>query len=295
MNRIDRIGGPESESPESGHLILTVMIALIVAAILLTAVVQQWSVIQRRENEEELIFRGNQYVKAIALYQKEHGGAYPTSLEILVKPGVRQLRYIRKLYKDPMAPDGKWGILLADPTGKGFINPNAPALDGEGAVQGLEDLGQGFGEDKRKPFGHPSSGRRRGDNPGTSSSGSSWDTGSGSGGAGEDEESVTAPNQPIGPIVGVVSLYDTSSYRRYREHENYADWTFSVFDLMNQQQQNAQQPVAAVPTLGSGIGPGGAQTIFGGANGPIGGSTPNPFGRPGTFGKQNPRTQPPPP
>jgi type II secretory pathway pseudopilin PulG len=61
---------------ESGHLLLALMIGLTVMAIFLTVVAQQWSTLERREKEKELVFRGNQYIKAIKKYQQEHGGAY---------------------------------------------------------------------------------------------------------------------------------------------------------------------------------------------------------------------------
>src|SRR5262245_48677551 len=148
-----KVAGPGNESMnqeqrsrfrdcESGHLLIAVMIGITLMLIFMTVVAQQWSSLERRENEKELMFRGTQYAKGIRKYQSEHGGAYPTSLESLMELGPRRLRYIRKLYRDPMAPDGKWGILIADPSGKGFINPNAP--QGEEGIPGLDDLGKGL-------------------------------------------------------------------------------------------------------------------------------------------------------
>jgi hypothetical protein len=70
-------GGPveeealKSTSSESGHLLLALMIGLTVMAIFLTVVAQQWSQIERRENEKELLFRGNQYIKAIKKFQMQ--------------------------------------------------------------------------------------------------------------------------------------------------------------------------------------------------------------------------------
>jgi type II secretory pathway pseudopilin PulG len=284
LERDPRIG-PIPPSRESGHLILAVMIGLTVTAIMLTAAIQQWSVVERREKEEELIFRGNQYVKAIKRYQMEHGGAFPTSLELLIQPGPRRLRYIRKLFRDPLAPDGKWGILLADPSGRGFINPNALPPEKEG-VPGLEDLGRGL----RDSFNQKLAGAARTNELRKSM----FEKRSGlfdePTGDPEGKVSVTAPGQPAGPIVGVVSLYDESSFRRFRDTENYTEWTFTVFDLENQQ-QGQQQALTPVPTPGSGIGPGGAQTILGGHSGAVGGSTPLPFGplKPGQFGNKGPR------
>jgi len=247
---------------ESGHLLLVVMMGLLVMAIMLGAAVQQWSTVQRRENEEELIFRGNQYVKAIKRYQAEHGGALPTSLEILVEPGPRRLRYIRKLFRDPMVPDGKWGILLAHPSGKGYINPNAPTPTGEGEVPGLEDLGKGLSDSGKDEYRAYKSSK--------SSRGKSFAVQSGWPAAGDtsfgdpaEKKSVTAPGQPVGPIVGVVSLANEVSFRIYREHENYTEWAFNIFED-GPQGQTQQQALTPVATPGAGVGPGGAQTITGG-------------------------------
>jgi len=246
-----------SRSSETGHLLLALMIGLTVMAIFLTVVAQQWSSMVRRENEKELIFRGNQYSKAIKKYQMEHGGAYPTRLEELVELGPRRLRYIRKLYKDPMAPDGKWGILIADPSGKGFINPNAAPA--EGGVPGLDDLGKGLSteiDDKIRASNLRNEGRKKL----FTSKGLFPDWDKPNDDDPEGKNSVTAPGQPTGPVVGVVSLWDLAAFRRYHEHENYTEWTFSVFDLLEQQPTNLQ-PKPAAPTPGFGIGPGGSQSI----------------------------------
>jgi type II secretory pathway pseudopilin PulG len=251
---------------ESGHLLLAVMIALTVMLIFLTVAAQQWSSVERRENEKELLFRGKQYTMAIKKYQMEHGGAYPTSLESLIEPGPRRLRYIRKLFRDPMAPDGKWGILIADPTGKGFINPNAPP-EQEG-VTGLEDLGQGLssssGSSSMEDDIRVSNARNEGKQKlfAKKSGFDDWLHPKGEDQDKEGKVSVTAPGQPTGPIVGVVSLYDHASFRRYHEHENYVEWTFSVFDLIDQNQQ-AKQPGAPAPTPGM-FGYGGTGTMTGG-------------------------------
>src|SRR6267142_1003317 len=113
-------------SNESGAILIVFMVTLAVAAIALGAAVQAWSTTWRRENEEELIFRGNQYVDGIIAYRKEHGGQFPLTLEDLFKPGPRRLRYIRRLYKDPIVPDGKWGLLYLMPGGQGVDDPKAP-------------------------------------------------------------------------------------------------------------------------------------------------------------------------
>ena len=48
-----------------------------------------------------MIFRGEQYARAIELYQRQYVGAYPPDFDTLVEE-----RFLRRLYKDPMTEDG---------------------------------------------------------------------------------------------------------------------------------------------------------------------------------------------
>lgn len=96
---------------DNGHIFIAVMVGITVTMIMLTAAIEPASAKIKRENEEDLIFRGEEYARAIRAYTNEHGGAWPTKLEDLIKPGPRKKRYIRKLYKNPMNRDGKWGLL----------------------------------------------------------------------------------------------------------------------------------------------------------------------------------------
>ena len=65
-----------------------------------------WSQQARREREAELIFRGEQYARAVALYQRRQPGALPSDLDMLVEQ-----RYLRRRYRDPMTRDGVFRIL----------------------------------------------------------------------------------------------------------------------------------------------------------------------------------------
>ena len=79
---------------------LAALISMITAAAVLTAIVVPLHVMQRRrETEKELIFRGNEYIRAIQKYQRKYG-IYPSSVEdLLSRDG---LRFIRRQYKDPI-------------------------------------------------------------------------------------------------------------------------------------------------------------------------------------------------
>src|SRR2546428_2554251 len=140
---------------ESGAILIIVMVVMTVAVIALTAAVQAWSTTWRRDNEEELIFRANQYVDAIIAYRKEHGGQFPLNLEDLHKPGPRRYRYIRKLYKDPIAKDHKWGLLYLMPGGQGVYDPKAAQKAQEKAAKecGYESPTAGTGAMAQMPAG----------------------------------------------------------------------------------------------------------------------------------------------
>src|SRR5690349_18642999 len=83
---------------EQGYAMAALLIAISVMAILMTAVMPVWKQDAQREKEAELIFRGQQYVHAIQLYQRTAGpGAYPPSFDFMV-----QQKFLRKRYKDPI-------------------------------------------------------------------------------------------------------------------------------------------------------------------------------------------------
>src|SRR5262245_54504534 len=133
----------ETHDLESGHLLVGLMVLVAVMMILLTVTAQSWTFLDRRDNEAELIFRGEQYANAIEFYRKETQ-QYPMELKVLNQRGPHRHRFIRKLYKDPLSKDGKWGLLYMSPTGKGFINPYATRRDQQQFVAGsFGDAGPG--------------------------------------------------------------------------------------------------------------------------------------------------------
>jgi len=108
---------------ESGIAYITLLLAVVITGISLSAVGRYWSFIDIREKEEELLFRGDQFVRAIDEYFKSsHGGAniYPNSLKDLLKDSrsLAPKRYLRKLYKDPMTGKADWILIREKKSGK---------------------------------------------------------------------------------------------------------------------------------------------------------------------------------
>ena len=91
---------------EEGYAMATLLVALLVMGVLSSIMLPAWSQAAKREREAELVFRGEQYSRAIRLFQKEHPGVFPLNLETLVEQ-----RFLRRLYKDPMTENGEFLIL----------------------------------------------------------------------------------------------------------------------------------------------------------------------------------------
>ena len=86
---------------EHGYAMVALLVAMAVMAIMMTAAMPVWKTTTQREREAELIFRGQQYARAIGLYQRKMGpGTLPPSIDLLVEQ-----RYLRKKYKDPITND----------------------------------------------------------------------------------------------------------------------------------------------------------------------------------------------
>jgi type II secretory pathway pseudopilin PulG len=97
---------PTKSSP-SGYTLLILLFALTVLTLGLMVAVPVWETQIQREKEEELIFRGKQYIEAIRIFCLKKPGTFPRSLEELFEENC-----IRRLYEDPMTKSGEWNIIL---------------------------------------------------------------------------------------------------------------------------------------------------------------------------------------
>ncbi|HPW19036.1 MAG TPA: hypothetical protein PLP83_11765 [Candidatus Aminicenantes bacterium] len=82
----------------------------------------------QREKEEELIFRGRQYAEAVRIFVLKNPGRFPSSLKELLEK-----KCIRRLYRDPFGPDGRWSVVLATgqaPSGQGAAQEVLVAPEG---------------------------------------------------------------------------------------------------------------------------------------------------------------------
>jgi type II secretory pathway pseudopilin PulG len=83
-----------------GYAMAALLVAMSVMAVLMSALLPVWTHMATREKEEELIFRGRQYARAIGLFQRKFANTAPPSIDVLVEQ-----RFLRKKYKDPITKD----------------------------------------------------------------------------------------------------------------------------------------------------------------------------------------------
>jgi type II secretory pathway pseudopilin PulG len=101
-------------TPSDGYAFVVLMIAMTVMLIALAAAVPSVYHESQREKEEELIFRGNEYARAIYLFQRQFQ-RFPKSVDELIR--TNNIRFLRHAYKDPMNPKGKWRFIHVAPNG----------------------------------------------------------------------------------------------------------------------------------------------------------------------------------
>jgi len=184
-----------------------------------------WSWVKQRENEEELIFRGREYVEAIARYHARFN-SYPPDLETLHKQ-----KFLRKLYKDPMTTSGKWKVLRPDSLVQAGVagQINQP---GQGGLQTQRDgeTGSLFPDSNKR--------EEKKDNQKDDS----------------DHLEQTGEEEPesevIGPVAGVVSRSKKKAIKVYNGQENYNKWLFVYAAPQQQAPGQAPSPPGQKPKKG---------------------------------------------
>ena len=130
-------------SPQAGYAMAALLVAMSVMAIMLSAAMPVWSQMIRRDKEEELIFRGTQYARAINQYQRKFANASPASLDVLIEQHL-----LRKKFRDPLSPnkDGEFQLLYLQ-------NQATMGPQGQGQGQGQGQSSRGTGVQSGAPVG----------------------------------------------------------------------------------------------------------------------------------------------
>jgi hypothetical protein len=108
---------------DGGYVMVVLLIAMAVSSVWMGAMLPAWRQQAVRQKEAELIFRGEQYARAIALYWRKNNQTLPPSIDVLVSQ-----RYLRKKYLDPI-------------TGKEFLAVGGFGASAPGGRGGLFDFG----------------------------------------------------------------------------------------------------------------------------------------------------------
>ncbi len=238
--------GSRDHGAERGYAMAALLVALAIMAILMTIAMPVWRHEARREKEAELVFRGEQYARAIALFKFKNANipnAMPPSIDFLV-----QNRFLRKKYKDPMTKDGEFVLIGGGSTQPGATSP-AQAQPGQ-AQPGQAQPGQA--QSGATPPG------------------------------GRSNTPPLQPNVPSAGMIGVRSKSDETSIRSYRGATRYDQWqfTFNIAPRPGGAMPMANSPDGRGNANPNPFGPGGANP---GARNPRGGG-PGGFNNPGGIG-----------
>ena len=138
-------------SSPRGYALLGLLIFLAIVALASASTLTLGSLMQQRTNETELLFIGEQYVRALQSYVAATPVGqlpYPTRLEDLLHdpryPGVR--RHLRKIYVDPMTGKDDW-VLVPAPTG-GFLGVHSRSALAPIKVAGFDTADADFADKK---------------------------------------------------------------------------------------------------------------------------------------------------
>jgi type II secretory pathway pseudopilin PulG len=234
------------------------LVAIAVMGVAMSVALPAWRQQTQRENEEELIFRGRQYVRAVQLFQRKYAAAYPPDVDLLLK-----LKLLRRKYTDPMAKDGEFEILY------------------QGSIVGVPVQGRG-GAQTSQP-------------PGASGAGQSSLTFDSRSGAVLVRGGQVVAGGTVGlrgGVVGVRSKSTETSLRVYEGATHYNEWLFRFVPRATGPGQRGGQggPGGGMPgggRGGQGMGPGGDVPGGPGGMGP-GGGRGGPGGGPGRGGQGGP-------
>jgi len=191
---------------DGGYIMVVLLIGMAITAIWMSAALPAWRQQVQRQREEDLIFRGEQYARAIVIYQQKNNGAFPPNIDILVSQ-----RYLRKKWKDPVTNDE------FQPVGAG--------------LQQLDNRAPSTPRGAQAPTAPSAS-------PGGQQPGRGTPAG------GSQQQLAGQNNQPPG-VSGVRSKSSATSIKVYQNQQQYNLWPFDAqlqYQKMNYNPARGNQP-----------------------------------------------------
>jgi len=275
----------EQRSIESGYAYFLVFFMITAIVIGSEAVLRNLAVEARREREAEMVWRGNQYVRAIRLYYRKTGH-YPQSIDDLAK-GLPNLHFIRPItLKDPMnRADGSWRLIYTNASGQiigsvryatmqqmALMDLNGGKLpssipSGTTSASAAPDAGTGSNASSTATAGAQNQGQQPAQTNTNSPFSSPFSAptttagtlgpGNGSLGGSNLSTNALASLQPTGPVDGPVfgafvagvaggNHYDGASVKVYKGGKTYQQWEF-IWNPLEDQARALQNGLSPQP------------------------------------------------
>jgi type II secretory pathway pseudopilin PulG len=99
----------------AGLVLLGVLLVLVLAGLAALVGGEVWATATKREREEELLFVGDQYRRAIESYWRASPGpaTLPKAMADLLEDDrfPMPVRHLRRLYRDPLDAEADWGLV----------------------------------------------------------------------------------------------------------------------------------------------------------------------------------------
>jgi type II secretory pathway pseudopilin PulG len=251
QTRANARGAARERGGEQGY---TLLMAIFIAALMIiaaSAAVPNLILQSRRQKEKLMIWRGEQYERAIGLFYRKTG-RYPHDLRELAK-GIDGIHFLRQQYKDPMnAQDGSWRLIYLGPGGQligslrwhtlaeyqaAQLGLTLPGTQGATTATGMTGTAAAGGTAAKPPKGFA------GDTPGQ-----------------PQTQTISEGQMVGGNLIGVASKVNAKSVKVYMGAEKYRDWEFIWNPLQGQQAavpaappQAGQTPQTGSPKLAPGI------------------------------------------
>ena len=132
----------ETSRDERGFAMAALLVALVIMSVAMSVMLPVWRTLSVREREEELIWRGQQYDRAVQLYRKKTSAPGAPSIDVLVKG-----RFLRQKYLDPITR-GDFEVVGVNPAGvnPAGVNPAGVNPVGNTNAPGMQQPKIGFGQ-----------------------------------------------------------------------------------------------------------------------------------------------------
>jgi type II secretory pathway pseudopilin PulG len=114
----------QARQSETGYAMAALLVAMALMAIFMSVAFPAWRHAAQREKEAELVWRGEQYDRAIQLFRRKFAAPGPPNLDILIEQ-----KFLRKKYKDPITG----GDFELKPVGQTAVTPTPGVVGRQGS------------------------------------------------------------------------------------------------------------------------------------------------------------------